>query len=147
MAACQMRVQAIREGACDYLQKPVSFEELEATAERFLIAEESVPGAFEGVGESAAFSRGGGAGATRGVDGCGRIDPGGKRHGKRTAGEADSSREHAKRRTVCSGELFGISREFAGERIIRAYARGVHGSQRNQAGEIRAGGWRNAVTG
>jgi len=48
-------VQAIREGACDYLQKPVSFEELEATAERFLIAEESVPGAFEGVGESAAF--------------------------------------------------------------------------------------------
>jgi len=29
-------VQAIREGACDYLQKPVSFEQLEAAAERFL---------------------------------------------------------------------------------------------------------------
>jgi DNA-binding NtrC family response regulator len=48
-------VQAIREGACDYLQKPVSFEELEATAERFLIAEERAPGAFEGIGESAVF--------------------------------------------------------------------------------------------
>jgi DNA-binding NtrC family response regulator len=48
-------VQAIREGACDYLQKPVSFEELEATAERFLIAEERAPGTFEGVGESTAF--------------------------------------------------------------------------------------------
>ena len=29
-------VQAIREGACDYLQKPVSFEQLEAAADRFL---------------------------------------------------------------------------------------------------------------
>jgi DNA-binding NtrC family response regulator len=29
-------VQAIREGACDYLQKPISFEELESAAERFL---------------------------------------------------------------------------------------------------------------
>ena len=26
-------VQAIKEGACDYLQKPVSFEQLEATAQ------------------------------------------------------------------------------------------------------------------
>ncbi len=29
-------VQAIREGACDYLQKPVSFELLQAAADRFL---------------------------------------------------------------------------------------------------------------
>src|SRR5271165_3448250 len=29
-------VQAIKEGACDYLQKPVTFEQLEATAHRFL---------------------------------------------------------------------------------------------------------------
>ena len=51
-------VQAIKEGACDYLQKPVSFEQLEATAqrilasraERYLNDEDS-----EGVGISAAF--------------------------------------------------------------------------------------------
>jgi len=29
-------VQAMRGGACDYLQKPISFEELESTAERFV---------------------------------------------------------------------------------------------------------------
>ena len=29
-------VQAIKDGACDYLQKPVSFDQLEAAAERFL---------------------------------------------------------------------------------------------------------------
>ncbi len=51
-------VQAIKEGACDYLQKPVTFEQLEATAqrvlasraERYLNDEDS-----EGVGISAAF--------------------------------------------------------------------------------------------
>jgi DNA-binding NtrC family response regulator len=51
-------VQAIREGACDYLQKPVSFEQLEAAAERFLArrGEEGSEGAaFEGVGKSASF--------------------------------------------------------------------------------------------
>ena len=51
-------VQAIREGACDYLQKPVSFEQLEAAATRFLAprgGEERPGGAFEGVGGSAAF--------------------------------------------------------------------------------------------
>jgi len=48
-------VQAIREGACDYLQKPVSFEELEAAAERFLADEKENPGMFEGVGASASF--------------------------------------------------------------------------------------------
>jgi len=51
-------VLAIREGACDYLQKPVSFDQLEATAQRFLArrtdrdAEEE---RSEGVGISAAF--------------------------------------------------------------------------------------------
>jgi DNA-binding NtrC family response regulator len=51
-------VQAIKEGACDYLQKPVSFDQLEAAAHRFLpVAEsaESAGGAFAGVGQSAAF--------------------------------------------------------------------------------------------
>jgi len=48
-------VQAIREGACDYLQKPVSFEELEAAAERFLAEEKEAQGTFEGVGASASF--------------------------------------------------------------------------------------------
>jgi DNA-binding NtrC family response regulator len=53
-------VQAIREGACDYLQKPVSFEQLEAAAERFLgprgvakVGEGCVT--FEGVGVSSSF--------------------------------------------------------------------------------------------
>jgi DNA-binding NtrC family response regulator len=52
-------VQAIKEGACDYLQKPVSFDELESTAQRFLrndrngVEEQS----FEGVAESEAFRR------------------------------------------------------------------------------------------
>jgi DNA-binding NtrC family response regulator len=53
-------VQAIREGACDYLQKPVSFEQLEATAERFLEPRGGSNGnagcaAFEGVGASPSF--------------------------------------------------------------------------------------------
>ncbi len=34
-------VQAMRGGACDYIEKPVSFEELESAAERFLGEEES----------------------------------------------------------------------------------------------------------
>jgi DNA-binding NtrC family response regulator len=51
-------VQAIREGACDYLQKPVSFEQLEAAAERFLAPrgrEEPSGSAPEGVGNSPSF--------------------------------------------------------------------------------------------
>src|SRR5262249_52075548 len=48
-------VQAIREGACDYLQKPVSFEDLEATAERFLAEEHEPQRAFDGVGGAANF--------------------------------------------------------------------------------------------
>jgi DNA-binding NtrC family response regulator len=51
-------VQAIREGACDYLQKPVSFEQLESTAERFMAchnaAEKGGP-LFEGIACSASF--------------------------------------------------------------------------------------------
>jgi DNA-binding NtrC family response regulator len=52
-------VQAIKEGACDYLQKPVSFEELVAAAQKFLPPEVQVEreaGSFEGVGQSGAFS-------------------------------------------------------------------------------------------
>jgi DNA-binding NtrC family response regulator len=51
-------VQAIREGACDYLQKPASFTQLEETAERFLTSRESVSfhgAAFDGVGQSPQF--------------------------------------------------------------------------------------------
>ena len=51
-------VKAIREGACDYLQKPVSFEQLEAAAERFLARRaggEGTETAFEGVGGSPSF--------------------------------------------------------------------------------------------
>ena len=51
-------VQAIKDGACDYLQKPVSFEQLEATAQRVLAPrgeKRESPGSFEGVGQSAAF--------------------------------------------------------------------------------------------
>jgi DNA-binding NtrC family response regulator len=53
-------VQAMRGGACDYLQKPISFEELESTAERFVGHEaETLLGARETevVGESLAFRR------------------------------------------------------------------------------------------
>jgi len=51
-------VQAIRDGACDYLQKPVSFEQLEATAQRVLAPREPRQENgrnFEGVGKSPAF--------------------------------------------------------------------------------------------
>jgi DNA-binding NtrC family response regulator len=50
-------VQAIRDGACDYLQKPVSFDELEATVQRFLGSRGDIPhgSEFEGIGESEAF--------------------------------------------------------------------------------------------
>jgi DNA-binding NtrC family response regulator len=51
-------VQAIKEGACDYLQKPVSFEQLAAAAQRILSAREEFASgdeSGEGVGVSAAF--------------------------------------------------------------------------------------------
>jgi len=50
-------VQAIKEGACDYLQKPVSFEELDATAQRFLArrADASNGAEFAGIGNSPEF--------------------------------------------------------------------------------------------
>jgi len=50
-------VQAIKEGACDYLQKPVSFDELDATAQRFLArrAESSNGADFAGIGNSPEF--------------------------------------------------------------------------------------------
>jgi DNA-binding NtrC family response regulator len=51
-------VQAIKEGACDYLQKPVSFEQLAAAAQRILSARDEYAGgdeSCEGVGVSAAF--------------------------------------------------------------------------------------------
>jgi DNA-binding NtrC family response regulator len=51
-------VQAIKDGACDYLQKPVSFEQLEATAQRVLgsrAQKQEATEAFEGVARSAAF--------------------------------------------------------------------------------------------
>jgi DNA-binding NtrC family response regulator len=53
-------VQAMRGGACDYLQKPISFEELESAAERFVGHDaETLVGAreMEVVGESLAFRR------------------------------------------------------------------------------------------
>jgi len=53
-------VQAMRGGACDYMEKPVSFEELESAAERFL-ADEALPTTngktVEAIGESTAFRR------------------------------------------------------------------------------------------
>ncbi len=51
-------VQAIKDGACDYLQKPVSFDQLEAAAERFLAPRNGAgrgATAFEGVGASPSF--------------------------------------------------------------------------------------------
>jgi DNA-binding NtrC family response regulator len=50
-------VLAIKEGACDYFQKPISFDQLEAAAHRFVgCAGESKSGAtFDGIGQSAAF--------------------------------------------------------------------------------------------
>jgi DNA-binding NtrC family response regulator len=53
-------VQAMRGGACDYLQKPISFEELESTAERFVGNEsETLLGGHESevVAQSLAFRR------------------------------------------------------------------------------------------
>ena len=51
-------VHAIKGGACDYLQKPVSFHELEAAAQRFLapaLEGEGTSAAFGGIGTSADF--------------------------------------------------------------------------------------------
>jgi DNA-binding NtrC family response regulator len=53
-------VEAMRGGACDYLQKPISFEELESTAERFVgRASElaDVDDGVEAVAESLSFRR------------------------------------------------------------------------------------------
>jgi DNA-binding NtrC family response regulator len=53
-------VEAMRGGACDYLQKPISFEELESAAERF-VGRASEPagadGGVEAVAESLSFRR------------------------------------------------------------------------------------------
>jgi len=50
-------VQAMREGACDYLQKPVAFEELESALARFLAPDEKAAAAsdFAGVANSPAM--------------------------------------------------------------------------------------------
>jgi DNA-binding NtrC family response regulator len=51
-------VQAIKDGACDYLQKPVSFEQLEATAQRVLAPRgraQETAALFEGIGQSPVF--------------------------------------------------------------------------------------------
>jgi DNA-binding NtrC family response regulator len=50
-------VLAIKEGACDYFQKPISFDDLEAAAHRFLGAgtENFSATSFEGIGQSASF--------------------------------------------------------------------------------------------
>jgi DNA-binding NtrC family response regulator len=50
-------VQAIKEGACDYLQKPVTFDQLESTAQRFLQGHDAPPpeSLFEGVAASEAL--------------------------------------------------------------------------------------------
>jgi len=53
-------VEAMRGGACDYLQKPVSFDELESTAERFVgraCESNGEDGGVEAVAESLAFRR------------------------------------------------------------------------------------------
>jgi len=53
-------VQAIRGGACDYLEKPISFEELEARAERFVVSDtDTLLGspALDVIAESASFRR------------------------------------------------------------------------------------------
>jgi len=53
-------VQAMRGGACDYIEKPVSFEELESAAERFLAEEfaaERGNKCVEAVGDSITFRR------------------------------------------------------------------------------------------
>lgn len=52
-------VQAIQEGACDYLQKPVSFDELDATAQRCLARQENEKNGidFEGAGHSQEFRK------------------------------------------------------------------------------------------
>jgi DNA-binding NtrC family response regulator len=53
-------VEAMRGGACDYLQKPISFEELESTAERFVghaTEPAAADGGVEAVAESLSFRR------------------------------------------------------------------------------------------
>jgi DNA-binding NtrC family response regulator len=52
-------VQAMRGGACDYLEKPISFEELESTAERFVEKAQHplADGELDVVGTSFAFRR------------------------------------------------------------------------------------------
>lgn len=51
-------VQAMRGGACHYLEKPISFEELESAAERFLIQDDATENlAIQAVGESLAFRK------------------------------------------------------------------------------------------
>src|SRR5262249_39837315 len=48
-------VQAIREGACEYLQKPVAFEQLYRLVEEYLDAAASDIQSEEGIGKSEAF--------------------------------------------------------------------------------------------
>ncbi len=140
-------VLTMKEGACDYLMKPVSFAQLEEAAQRILgqASEWQHQRAPEFVGESAVFQSAAGAGAPRGPHRSRHSDRSRKRHRERTAGAADPPLQPARRQTVCGRELLGLSRKSAGKRTVRPRARGVHRSHRRQARKVSGGRRRHAA--
>ena len=139
-------VQAIKEGACDYLMKPVSFDRLREAAERVL-AIAGVSGkekqrnasAPELIGRSPVFPSASRSGAPGGADRRRRIDRSGKRHRQGTGRATDSPRERAPRRAVRGRELLGLSGSSAGKRTVRPRSRRLHRCELGQAGKIRTG--------
>ncbi len=112
-------VQAIKDGACDYLMKPVSFDKLRETAERVLsMARISTKAKLPNAGGGkacrriAGIRRPSGKGAASGAHWRGCIDRSGKRHGQGTGCAAHPPGELQARRAVRGHELLGVSRNI-----------------------------------
>ena len=111
-------VEAMRNGACDYLIKPVCFEKLEIAVEQVL-------------------RRAGELG--KDTETLRRPDRGRKRHRQRADRPPYPPPQPAQSGPVRGAELHRVSREPAGERIVRPRPRRLHRSGGRAAGQVRDG--------
>jgi len=123
-------VNAMRDGALDYLTKPISFDQLQATAAQLMrrakqAPEEETAATGDIVGSAPlllrAIQR-----ARRGERGRGCLDRSRERNRQRAACTLHSRRERPEPEAIRCGQLRGPSRGAAGERIVWAWARRIY---------------------